>query len=235
VEKGYDDSTDIILKLEIHRRFIGPAYSQPMTVVDLYVYLYGLIKDQRSFALVGIVHLDCHSGNQLISLHNEEISFSWSDFGYSILFVGSSDALTSTELYAQASSSMFSHLLSKAERTGDKTLISDIKSIYSFHEELKSLGKSSDAQFFTSVADKVQEIVDNLDYSLMLKVAHRTGSAVTGTISNMNTRMTAVETQLKVQDDELKDQARQIADLQAHLPNRVNETYPKNDAVSYIF
>ena len=177
-----------------------------MSIPDMYVFIYGLFHEQLAFARAGMIHLDCHSGNQLVSMDGDNIAFSWSDFGYSLLYLDSKHfSFTNTHMYNAASKNMFIHLLYKANLTKYQPLMLHIKELQTLHSDLS---KADAVQLFTNMSEKAQEIIHSLEYPLMLEVVQRAGSAVKGTLNNMDSRLTRVEDELRTQKKYFEDELR---------------------------
>lgn len=191
----------IVIKLELHRRFKGSVNAQivPMELSDYYVYLYGFFQDQLAFAHAGFIHIDCHTGNQLVSLRGNETVFNWSDFGYSISGSQQNVSQTESEMYLAPSANMFRFISRSAQAIGNAALNRDIRHIKQLH--LKS-NKTNSIDYFFGMASSVQKIVNNLTYPLWLNVVKRTGSASIGTIEHLDTRVTNLQ---KLNDQQQKD------------------------------
>lgn len=203
----------VILKLEIHRRYSGSVndHRPPLNRIDLYVYMYGFFHDQMAFSKEGVVNLDCHTGNQLVSLRASDIEFIWSDFGSSIAAAEANMSLTETSMYKNASFDFFRFLMGSAATLTDHDdrmkLEADVSEVRRLHE---TTSRVDPVTFFTIMTSSVQILLNNLDPVTWMGVAERTGGAAVGSLTHLNSRLSHLEEDNKLKGAMIGQQAQKM-------------------------
>jgi hypothetical protein len=175
------------LELQIKRAgSIDEIDKNSLKLTDLLILLYGYFRDQFVFISNSVDYIyDCHPGNILYFFKENEIVFSWSDFGrsnnYSTPDLKKNDSIFHNKMYFNASIHTFNFIKSMSDNV---VLMDILKEIEELSDELKKHSNPKD--YFQAMTNKLQLLYEEkLSFGTLKEINKRVGSAIFFFVDNL--------------------------------------------------
>jgi FtsZ-binding cell division protein ZapB len=216
------------LELQIKRAgSIDEIDKNSLKLTDLLILLYGYFRDQFVFISNSVDYIyDCHPGNILYFFKENEIVFSWSDFGrsfslknnYSASDLKKNDSIFHNKMYFNASIHTFNFIKSMSDNV---VLMDILKEIEELSDELKKHSNPKD--YFQAMTNKLQLLYEEkLSFGTLKEINKRVGSAIFFFVDNLYKKIDDLIDDvkiLKVDSKNLKDDNEIIKKENKNLKN----------------